>query len=406
MIYTGGHSIDDEIIKFIEEYNVNILLSLYGLPFINEKIFSDNPNLESYSQKKCDDKNNKFFLSQYELASKARRLLELKKCDEYSTNIAISTVWTPEHSSNLELKEKTKLLTETAINNGYAVYVWEEFRQNMTKFERNTLEKEARVYSGWQELGSLYVWNRCLFGTGGAITILANGKFTNCPHTTSMSKLGIDDLFDDNYKINEKINNVIKMAHQNDELSCIIRNTYVGERLPATIRINDIMTNESVDTFIKKGLDNLTNICEEKFIDISTMKLKLKKSIAWDYSYLVDNKICLSPVLRYLYDDDNNWKKINHNIHEAHQIECDLIQEIIKNKNIDFDAIIFLGASDKEIDLLEEYKFECKDTYIIDLDNEYLLNRIEHLNNNGYNITIIDDFFENIDSVINNILKK
>lgn len=412
MVYTGGHSLDTQLIEDLKKNNVSILLSLYGLPFLHPSIFSSSPSLEKYSNALHDLYGKKLFNSQYNLAKQVYELFTLKQTTEFTTNLAISSVGTPGHFEDAAQHNLLKTVTDAAKDNGFAVYVWEEYTKGMSPTFRQELEKKSREFSGWHELGSLYVWNHCQFGTSGAITVLANGDFTHCPHTTNSIGINLDQLVDSDNTINlTYITELVNHAHSSDNLSCIIRNTKLGERLPATVPIQNIIDSESIDSFIKTQLQknmSLFNLCRENKINLENLKTNLLKTYAWDLSLsrYTNNTYTLSPTLRYLYDNNNQWSTINKKIHHAHKVESKLLQtKIASKKELFNNTIVFFGASEKELKFIETLNDKEKVYIIIDIEPKNIALKVHSLKKQGWNISILDCMFENAYQALKNTNK-
>lgn len=419
LIYTGGHSLDMDAINFIKDNDICVLLSTYGLPFLKSDILSPSVSLNNYSTKKEADDGRKLLASQRELANMVYQLFKLKKTNFGETNLAISIVGTPNHFACEENQKQLEDFTTSAKSNGFAVYVWEEFRKGMDRCERHELELKSRTYSGLCEIGSLYLWNRCMFGTGGAVTVLGNGHFTHCPHTIQSAGFTIDDIVDEQNIVQEDgLKKLLNKAHEFDHLSCILRNTKRGERMPSVVPIENIIGGNDINEFIDHALHSeFTYIAkilgENGYEDIHIIINKIKKYFLekWETDYLwmkaitrgiKNKKYFLSSAMRYIYDSKMEiplWNSIvdANTGHEFHNTELNLLKNYSTiSKKIKGQALVFFGLGEKEDIVVKHLQNTNIEIFLIDTRTKVVENKKKIYENMGYQVYSIPCFFEDI----------
>ncbi len=252
VVYTGGHTFDDEAVSFLKEHKANVLLSTYGLPFLKPDIFSEVKGVGEYSEKKTAPDGRPLMASQKDMARMVKSWLSMKVADADQTNLAVSAVYTPRHKAHPEEHRRLRRLVEGAQQNDIATYVWEEYVRGMSKDQRGLLESSARNLSGFLELGSLYQWNQCLFGTRSAVTILGDGTVTHCPHTThGVADLHLDKIIGDDGAVRrDGMAALTKQAHRYEKTSCIVRGTRLGGRHAAIVPMSRILGRQGLTGFV------------------------------------------------------------------------------------------------------------------------------------------------------------
>lgn len=255
VVYTGGHTLDDDAISFLKEHKANVLLSTYGLPFLKPDIFSDAKGVGDYSERSTAPDGRPLMASQKDMAGMVKSWLSMKVADADETNLAISAVYTPRHMANPEEGHHLRKLVEGAQQNDIATYVWEEYVRGMDRDQRGLLEASARNLSGFLELGSLYQWNQCLFGTRSAVTVLGDGTVTHCPHTThGVADLHLDKIVGDDGAVQKDgMAALTTQAHRYEQTSCIVRGTRLGGRHAAIVPMSRILGRQGLRDFTEKA---------------------------------------------------------------------------------------------------------------------------------------------------------
>lgn len=419
LLYTGGHTLDARTLEHLKKYKASVLLSTYGLPFLESDIFDPYAPIFHYSNLDKTPEGIPLLFSQRDCAKILKELFSIKESDLFETNLAISMVITPQIAQDVDSLRHLQNFKIMAKISDIAVFAWEEYKREMTRAERKKLEKFARGFSSWCELGSLYVWNRCRFGTGGSVTILGNGEITHCPHTTTSTGLSIEEIVNDlGYPIPDGILKLTNKAHEFDHMACILRGVRLGQRNPAVIRLQQVVGNVDIYSFLQGCFLEFTYIYsmwaqEEKIDQIRIIEKSMENLYDYftsDYLWstlLIDkynsknNSFFLSPAQRYLYDeksDNPTWSKIasSKTGHHFHNSEMSLLKRIKISSKIIGNSIVFLGIGKKEDMIIADLPSKNRTIYLVDVRKLSVLKKAHRYEKMGFNVQVVSCLFEEI----------
>ncbi len=210
-IFNASNNLDAYTCEFLSEHGVNVMMSLFGNPFIDADFFSG----KSYPTSQGRLQN------QGVVAENFRRLIRAYKHSSNQPTEGISRLGMNYPLSEADLEDQTKLkeLKAAANNDGLFFLSNTNFQAHQNPEIRKALRKLAIQYTNFNIEHSTGVYGQCQMGSGSSATVDYDGKLFRCPYMRGIGDGSFLQLPEEERRF------VLDSYQQDRKYICVMRGT-------------------------------------------------------------------------------------------------------------------------------------------------------------------------------------